>query len=44
MVVIVAVYGQSSRPGASACGGTQYDDIGGLPDPFRALAQALDHE
>jgi hypothetical protein len=30
-----------SPQGASACGGRQYDDIGGLPDAFRALAQAL---
>ena len=32
--------GRSTRD-ASACGGTQYDDISSLPDPFLPLAEAL---
>jgi hypothetical protein len=27
--------------GTAACGGSQYDDLSGLPDPFRRLAEAL---
>ena len=30
-----------SRSGASACGGTQYDDVSSLPDAFMPLADAL---
>ena len=30
-----------NRSGASACGGTQYDDVSSLPDGFRPLGEAL---